>query len=273
MEPTAQTHQQPTLFIPHGGGPCFFMDWTLGPADTWDRMRRWLTQLGDSIAPAPQAIVVISAHWERKTVTINSGSRPPLLYDYYGFPEHTYRLEYPAPGSPALAEKIAALFSAAGIASTMDSERGFDHGVFIPLLLAYPHANIPIVQISLNASLDPARHLQVGRALAPLRSEGVLIIGSGMSYHNMGRLMTRVDRIVESEQFDAWLTKTCALPARERDEQLCQWSKAPAALDAHPREEHLLPLMVIAGAGRDDRGTQVFTDRVLGATVSAYRFG
>jgi len=184
-----------------------------------------------------------------------------------------YMLKYPAPGSPSLAEKIQALFSAASINSTMDSVRGFDHGVFIPMLLAYPKANIPIVQISLNTSLDPVSHIKMGRALEPLRSEKVLIIGSGMSYHNMGKLMKQNGEISESDQFDSWLAESCALPATERDEQLRQWSNAPAALDAHPREEHLLPLMVIAGAAGEDLGTKVFSDRIMGATVSAYQFG
>ena len=273
METKTKNHRLPTLYIPHGGGPCFFMQWTMGPADTWDNMKNWLGQLRQPIAPEPKAIIVISAHWETDEVTINSGIRPPLLFDYFGFPEHTYQLKYPAPGSPALAEKIQTLFSAAGINSRMDSEHGYDHGVFIPLLLLYPDANIPIVQISLYASLDPASHIKMGRALEPLRSEGVLIIGSGMSYHNIGKLMRQHGEIPESDQFDAWLRKSCALPATDRDEQLRQWSNAPAARDAHPREEHLLPLMVIAGAAGEDQGIRVFSDRVMGATVSAYQFG
>jgi len=273
MKNKIETHCLPTFYIPHGGGPCFFMDWTMGPADTWEKMKHWLTQLGAVIKPEPKAIIVISAHWETQPVTINNATQPPLLYDYHGFPEHTYQLEYPAPGLPSLAEKIQALFSAAGITSTMDSKRGYDHGVFIPLLLSYPNAHIPIVQISLNASLDPAAHILMGRALEPLRSEGVLILGSGMSYHNMNKLMRQDNAILESDQFDAWLTKTCMLAATERDVQLCDWSKLPAARDAHPREEHLLPLMVVAGAAGEDHGVKAYTDRVMGAAVSAYQFG
>lgn len=265
--------KQPTIYLPHGGGPCFFMDWTMGPANTWDKMKSWLSQLSSSIATTPKAIVVISAHWESKLITINNASQPPLLYDYSGFPSHTYKLEYPAFGSPLLAEKIQSLLSAAGIKNNMNFERGFDHGVFIPLLLAYPKADIPVVQVSLNASLDPATHIRLGRVLEPLRNEGVLILGSGMSYHNMHKLMRLNDSNLESDQFNEWLTKICMLPATERDEELCQWSNAPSAQDAHPREEHLLPLMVVAGAAGDDQGVNVFTDRVLGATVSAYQFG
>jgi len=273
MNRKKQNNKLPTLYIPHGGGPCFFMEWTRGPANTWEKMKHWLAQVSNTIMPEPKAIIVISAHWEEDEVTINNGREPSLLYDYSGFPKHTYDLEYPAPGSPLMAEQIQALLSAEGIHSKMDSARGFDHGVFIPLLLAYPKANIPIVQISLNASLDPVTHIHIGRALEPLRSEGMLIIGSGMSYHNMHKLMRQNDMNLESDQFDAWLTKTFKLPATQRNEQLCQWSKAPAALEAHPREEHLLPLMVIAGAAGDDKGINIFSDRVLGATVSAYQFG
>jgi len=268
-----QGYKQPTIFLPHGGGPCFFMDWTMGPANTWDKMKNWLTQLSHSITTTPKAIVIISAHWESNIVTINNANQPPLLYDYSGFPAHTYKLKYPAPGSPLLAEKIQTLLSDAGINNNMNTERGFDHGVFIPLLLTYPEANIPIVQISLNASLDPATHIKIGHALKPLRYDGILIVGSGMSYHNMHKLMRPDDINIESDKFDEWLTKTCMLTATERNEQLCQWSNAPSALDAHPREEHLLPLMVVAGAAGDDLGVNVFTDRVLGATVSAYQFG
>jgi aromatic ring-opening dioxygenase catalytic subunit (LigB family) len=273
MPTRLQAHRLPTVYIPHGGGPCFFMDWTMGPADTWEKMKHWLMQLGDVIKPEPEAIIVISAHWEAQPVAIINNSQPPLIYDYYGFPEHTYQLKYPAPGLPSLAEKIQALFSATGINSTMDSKRGNDHGVFIPLLIIYPDAHIPIVQISLNVSLDPAAHILMGRALEPLRSEGVLIIGSGMSYHNMNKLMRRDKKNLESDRFDAWLTETCLLTSAEREKQLCQWSKAPAARDAHPREEHLLPLMVVAGAAGADRGVKTYTDRVMGATVSAYQFG
>lgn len=244
----------------------------MGPANTWDNMQRWLTQLSDTIAPTPKAIIVISAHWESDVVTINNGAHPALLFDYYGFPEHTYQLKYPAPGSPALADKIAAMLSALGISNAMDSERGFDHGVFIPLMLAYPDADIPVVQISLNASLDPVSHLKIGHTLAPLRSEGVLIIGSGMSYHNMKELMSQSDSLLDSDLFDEWLAETCKLPAVERDERLCKWAAAPAARDAHPREEHLLPLMVVAGAAGDDPGIQTFSDRVMGAMMSAYQF-
>jgi aromatic ring-opening dioxygenase catalytic subunit (LigB family) len=122
----------PALFIPHGGGPCFFMEWTMGPADTWRRLGDWLAHLGDDIGRRPRAILVISAHWEEPEFTVTANPAPPLIYDYYGFPEHTYHLRYDAPGDPALAQSVRDLLGAAGIASRADPERGFDHGVFIP---------------------------------------------------------------------------------------------------------------------------------------------
>ena len=260
----------PTLFVPHGAGPCFFMDWTMGPPDTWDKMRAWLSQLGSSLGVKPKSIVVISGHWEEPDFTINSGANPPLLYDYTGFPPETYRIQYPAPGSPELANRIHDLFSQAGIASRYDSQRGYDHGVFIPLKVIYPKADIPMVQVSLKSGLDPASHIAAGRALAPLRDEGVLIVGSGMSYHNMRGFFSG-QPVAHSDQFDEWLTQTIA--STGRDEKLQQWQDAPAARQAHPREEHLIPLLVASGAAQGETGRKIFSDRVMGAIVSAFQFG
>jgi len=262
----------PALYIPHGGGPCFFMTWSMGPVDTWQRMGEWLQQAGSFGGETPAAIVVVSAHWEAPVATVTSGPAPGLIYDYYGFPAHTYELTYPAPGDPALAARVRNCLDDAGIASAPDPERGFDHGVFIPFKLMYPEASIPIVQLSLLASLDPMQHIDIGRALAPLRNEGVLIVGSGMSYHNLPRMMGGGTAIGASEDFDGWLQSTCALDAQTREEQLCSWESAPSAREAHPREEHLLPLMVAAGAGGAGSGRREFTDRVMGATVSAFAF-
>jgi len=262
----------PTLYIPHGG-PCFFMDWTMGPPDTWDRMGAWLEQVGLTIGRKPDAIVVISAHWEADLFTVTAAANPPLLYDYYGFPEHTYRLRYDAPGSPGLAQKVRELLGEAGMPSRADRERGLDHGVFVPFKLIYPDADIPIVQLSLKIGLNPALHIAAGRAIAPLRDENVLIVGSGMSYHNMAAFM-RGEPPSQSGIFDAWLTRAVTDPdARARSEQLTHWADAPSARDAHPREEHLIPLMVAAGAGGSDIGRRAYADHVMGATVSAYQFG
>ncbi|MGK2885583.1 MAG: DODA-type extradiol aromatic ring-opening family dioxygenase [Rhodococcus sp. (in: high G+C Gram-positive bacteria)] len=269
---TAGPGRLPTVFIPHGGGPCFFMDWKMGPPDTWYRLAEFLQSFDDLIGRRPEAIVVISAHHEGRVVEIGDGARPSMLFDYYGFPEHTYELSYPAPGSSTVSHRIGQLLDAAGIAYRYDSDRGFDHGVFVPFLLMYPDADIPIVQVSLRSDLDPRFHLGMGAALAPLRDEGVLIVGSGMSYHNMSAFMRRGVNS-DSRVFDEWLAEACAATPASREELLSRWERAPAARSAHPREEHLMPLMVVAGAARDDLGRRVFVDEVMGATISAQAFG
>ncbi|MHB8528926.1 MAG: DODA-type extradiol aromatic ring-opening family dioxygenase [Caulobacteraceae bacterium] len=272
---TSPAARLPSLFIPHGGGPCFFMDWTVmgGPADTWKATEAWLRGLADSLPARPKAIVVISGHWEESRFTAGSGASPALIYDYTGFPPHTYKLRYPAPGSPELASRIVELLTEAGLAAGEDPSRGFDHGVFIPFLLIYPDADIPVVPLSLKRGLDPAEHLAAGRALAKLRDEGVLIVGSGMSYHNMHAFSTPA-ATSPSEAFDRWLTGAVSEPdPRRRLESLTGWARAPAARDAHPREEHLLPLMVAAGAAADEPGERVFTDVAMMARLSGYRFG
>lgn len=268
----------PALFIPHGGGPCFFMEWTMGPADTWDNMAAWLGQLGIALEKRyqkPDAIVVFSAHWECHKVTVNSGAKPSLIYDYYNFPPHTYELSYPAAGHPQLAGEIENLLDAADIDCDLDPAHGFDHGVFIPFLLIYPRADIPIVQVSLKAGLDPGEHLAIGAALAPLRQKNILLVGSGFSYHNMEGMMGGVNQpgpIPASAEFDQWLTNTCTLPPEQRTQALGQWQQAPRARTAHPREEHLLPLMVAAGAATTDSGQHIYRDQVLGAVVSGFQF-
>jgi aromatic ring-opening dioxygenase catalytic subunit (LigB family) len=269
----------PTFFIPHGGGPCFFMDWD--PPDTWSRMAEYLRGMPDEVGSRPKALVVISGHWEEKVATIQNNPAPPLLYDYYGFPPSTYQISFPAPGAPEVSARLAELLRSAGIPYKFDNARGFDHGVFIPLKVAFPLADIPIVQLSLLASMDPAEHIRLGRALAPIRDEGVLIVGSGMSYHNMRTLMARMrggssGRAPDagSQRFDDWLEEvlTEAVP-EARAAALAKWDQAPAARDAHPREEHLLPLHVVVGAAANDPGRRTLKDVVLGAVESAFRFG
>jgi len=249
------------------------MKWTVGPEDTWNGMATWLKQLGSSIPVKPRAIIVVSAHWEESEVTINSSARPGLLYDYYGFPDETYRLKYEAAGSPTLAQKISVLLAESGIPAQTVTSRGLDHGVFIPLKIIYPEADIPIVQVSLKRGLDPYLHIQVGRALAPLRSEDILIIGSGMSYHNLSRFGLDSGGQI-SIAFDDWLTSTiCNIASEKRNRLLCEWEKAPAARSAHPRAEHLIPLMVAAGAAGADSGQRIFSEPVLGLAISAFQFG
>jgi aromatic ring-opening dioxygenase catalytic subunit (LigB family) len=263
--------RQPAIFLPHGGGPCFFMDWSWGPADTWNRTRSFLEGLAATLPTPPKAIVVVSGHWEEPAFTANAATAPKLIFDYSGFPEHTYQLTWPAPGSPDLAKQVAELLGKTGLPSAVNADRGFDHGVFVPLKVAFPDARIPVVSLSLAASLDPALHLAAGRALTPLRDEGVLIVGSGMSFHNL-RAYFRPETPERARAFDAWLTRAVESPAAERDALLTGWREAPFAAFAHPREEHLIPLMVAAGAGGEAHGTRIFSDEPMGAAISAYRF-
>jgi len=260
----------PTLFIPHGAGPCFFMDWSRGPADTWDATAAWLKGVVAGLPERPKAILVVSGHWEEPQFTVGSAPCPPMLFDYYGFPEETYRLRFDAPGSPALAQRVRDLLGAAGFPTAQDAERGYDHGVFVPLLLVTPEADIPVVQLSLRQDLDPEAHLAAGRALAPLRDEGVLIVGSGMSWHNMRGFSPAFT--AKSETFDAWLTEAMTDPAK-RDEAIRHWDQAPYARDAHPREEHLAPLFVAAGAAEGEPGRLAFRDVAMDVALSGYAFG
>jgi aromatic ring-opening dioxygenase catalytic subunit (LigB family) len=264
----------PTFFIPHGGGPCFFMDWTLmgGPADAWHDLETFLRSIQSRLPEKPKGIVVISGHWEEKVFTASTSEQPGMIYDYTGFPAHTYALRYPAPGAPALARHVVALLEAAGLAADTDSTRGYDHGVFVPFLLIDPEATIPVVTLSLKATLDPEEHLAAGRALASLRDEGILIVGSGMSYHNMRGFRTPA-ATAPSATFDAWLTAAVEAEPAARWRALARWNDAPAGRASHPREEHLLPLMVAAGAARDAKGTKPFTDNVMMADISAFQFG
>lgn len=263
--------RQPTIFLPHGGGPCFFMEWTWGPADTWHKTQRFLEGLAGTLPAAPKALLVVSGHWEESVFTASAAARPELIFDYSGFPEHTYTLTWLAPGEPELAQRVAGLLGAAGLPSGLSADRGFDHGVFVPLKVAFPEARIPVVTLSLAASLDPALHLAAGRALTPLRDEGVLIVGSGMSFHNLGGYF-RPETAERAGAFDGWLTEAVESPRREREGLLMDWGRAPFARYAHPREEHLIPLMVAAGAGGEAPGRQIFNDAPMGAAISSYRF-
>ena len=251
------------------------MDWTTGPPDTWNPMADWLRSLAADLPGAPKAILVISGHWEENEFSVSCTGQPSLIYDYYGFPEHTYSISYPAAGAPELADRVQALLVASHIPCVKDPVRGLDHGVFIPLKLIFPDASIPVVCLSLQNDLDPERHLAAGLALLPLREENVLIIGSGMSYHNMSgfRVQSGKPAIPESEAFDDWLTATCGQKGELRRQQLLAWESAPFARVCHPREEHLLPLMVAAGAASGNFGKRVFSDTVMGAQVAGFRFG
>lgn len=271
--------KQPSFFIPHGGGPCFFLNEDGPVPDEWSRMAGFLSSLISDLPERPRAILVVSGHWEEPRFTVHEGERPKLLYDYGGFPPHTYQLRWDAPGAPDVALRAAGLLRDAGFETGEEAERGWDHGVFIPLKVALPDADIPAAQLSLLSArpgdaYDAAAHIAAGRALAPLREEGVLIVGSGMSFHNMR--MRDGSGQAAADAFDAALTAavTDPDPAR-RSALLADWERLPCARIAHPprQEDHLLPLMVAAGAGAGDPGTHIFRDRVIGWTVSAYRFG
>jgi len=261
----------PTFFLSHGGGPWPYMDGDFRQAHA--QLEASLQALPATLPETPRAILMVSAHWEEDAYTVMSAPRPGMLYDYGGFPPHTYEVVYPAPGNPELAQQVQAMIAAAGLPNASNTTRGFDHGAFCTLQPMYPRADIPVVQLSLRHGLDPAEHLALGRALAPLREEGVLILGSGFSFHNL-RLMFNGAGREPSIAFDAWLQQ--ALPSPEgRAERLQAWAQAPAARLAHAREEHLLPLMVAAGAAEGEPASCNYhqTDYLGGLTASSFRFG
>lgn len=268
--------RMPTYFIPHGGGPCFFMDWE--PVNPWLKMEAFLRDFPKSFPQKPKAILMISGHWQEDKPTLQTNPNPRMLFDYRGFPVHTYKLSFPAQGSPVLAARAADLLSAAGFDSETDAKRGYDHGTFIPLLVAFPEADIPVLQLSLCNSMDPAAHIAIGAALEPLRDEGVVIIGSGMTFHNLPAMMEQLGKGGEStaddNPFDGWLRQTVTHPdAEKRNAGLSNWINAPGAIFAHPQAEHLMPLHVVAGAAGADVGVDILHDTSLGQAQAAFRFG
>lgn len=262
---------QPVLFLSHGGGPWPWLD---GPfRQTFDLLEGSLQAVPPSLPNRPKAVLVVSGHWEEPGFTVSTAAQPGMVYDYSGFPEHTYHIRYPAPGSPEVAARVAELAAAAGIAVGSDPARGFDHGTFSMLQPMYPQADVPVVSLSMRADYDVAAHIALGRALAPLRQEGVLIIGSGFTWHNLCHFGP--EAAAPSAAFDGWLRHalTQVVPA-EREAALLGWEAAPAARLAHPREDHLIPLMVAVGAAGGDPGTVIYAQDDLrgGVTASSYRF-
>ncbi|RZL03185.1 MAG: dioxygenase [Rubrivivax sp.] len=262
----------PTYFISHGGGPWPWMKAQLNGA--YDRLEASLQAVPAQLGQTPRAVLVISGHWEASEFTVMASPRPPMVHDYAGFPAHTYDIRYAAPGSPQLATRVQGLIESAGFAARLDAERGYDHGTFVPLFSIYPDAQVPVLQLSMNSSYDPADHLALGRALAPLRDEGVLIIGSGLSYHNLRAFGTAGQ--ASSKAFDQWLQAALvdSNPA-ERSRRLLDWASAPAARQAHPREDHLIPLMVAVGAAESESARCVYHEDAFfgGITVSSFMFG
>ena len=260
----------PVYFISHGGGPWPWIEQMRG---MYARTAQEFAALPGRLPAKPKAILVVSGHWEADEFTLATAVRPPMEYDYYGFPEHTYRISYPAPGAPALAAQVRELLAGAGIPTREDAARGFDHGVFVPLSLMYPEAEVPVLMLSMKSNYDPAEHLRLGQALAPLRDEGVLIVGSGLTYHNM-RGFGRDESTPVAEAFETWLNGAISQPdADTRNAMLLGWEQGPGARLAHPREDHLLPLMVVAGAAGADSGRALFIDHVMKVPMASYEFG
>ncbi len=261
----------PTFFISHGGGP-----WPYIPEMKlqFARTAQWLSSLPKTFNQKPKAILSISGHWEEAEFTVSTAKEPPMIYDYSGFPEHTYQIKYPAQGSPEIAQHINNLLQNAGIKNLINSAHGFDHGTFVPLFLMYPNAEIPVISMSLKANYSPSEHLKMGNSLKSLRDEGVLIIGSGLSYHNMRAFFNSSIAGPVSVEFGKWLAKIVTEKnIAVRNSKLIDWEKAPAARQAHPQEDHLLPLMVVAGAAGEDLGKIVFVDTVNGIEMASYGFG
>ncbi len=259
----------PTYFISHGGGP---WPWLPEMRKGMHLLEASLADMPKEIGETPKAILMISGHWEEDDFAVMASPLPPMVYDYGGFPAFTYQIKYAAPGAPAVAVRVEQLLKAAGLPTHLDHERGFDHGVFAPMQVMYPAANVPLLQVAIQHSYDPAAHIALGRALAPLREEGVLIVGSGLSFHNM-RMFGPAGK-VPSELFDNWLNDAMMSDPKKREEMLLNWEAAPAARLCHPREDHLIPLMAALGAAENDKATRIYYDKdAMGVTASSYRFG
>jgi 4,5-DOPA dioxygenase extradiol len=255
----------PSLFLSHGA-PTLPLDDC--PA------REFLKSLGPTLA-RPRAILAISAHWETKAPAVNRVAVNDTIHDFFGFPEALYRMRYPAPGSRALAERTAELLVAAGLDCAMDDARGLDHGAWVPLMLIYPSADIPVVQLSIQSALGPEHHLKLGRALAALRSEDVLIAATGSFTHNL-RSMAR-GQLAAPEP--AWTSEFCdwihaALSEGRISDLLAYRGSAPHAVQAHPSEEHFLPLFVGLGAGGEGtKATRLHRSTTFGSLrMDAYAF-
>ena len=260
----------PIVFVPHGGGPMPLLN-----EPNHHSLIHFLKKITSKLGQ-PKAILIISAHWEADVATTSSADRPDVIYDYYGFPAESYKLTYPAPGNPELAQHVKQLINDHGLSATTDVTRGFDHGTFVPLTLMYPLADIPVVQLSLVNTLDAQHHIDIGKAIGELREQGVLIVGSGFSFHNLDALRLNREEVAHKSQlFDTWLNHIItsdSLNLQEKENALAHWKQAPEALFSHPREEHLLPLHVCFGAAISSNATaiNVFDEFVFDAKVSAF---
>lgn len=270
----------PAMFVAHGAGPLPLLSPDLDrsskrPTSLYSdsSMAAHLRDMSSDLPETPRAILLISGHWEESTVTVSSMAKPDMIYDYYGFPPESYTFKYDAPGSPEVAAEVLDLLQQNGI-ECESQQRGYDHGAFVPLMLGFPEAQIPVVSLSLHSSMDPKLHVKIGKALAPLRESGVLMIGSGMSFHNMRLFSFTPTGRVHGGDFDSALTEALNLTGEDRRRALEQWTSLPGARNAHPREEHLIPLHVIVGAAGDDEPvTKTYDEVALDAKISAFRFG
>ncbi len=255
------------VYFSHGGGPLPILGDPSHQAMI-DFMKKLPAQL-----TRPDVILVVSAHWEERAATLLGAENPPMFYDYYGFPEEAYAINYPAPGSPETAKRVAELIKKSGIPVQMDPRRGFDHGLFIPLKMMYPQADIPALQLSLLQGLNPAAHIALGNALRGLKDENILVIGSGFSFHNLRAFSWEgpAKPDAANDSFQNWLIEVCTgpIPQPVREQRLIEWENAPSARYCHPREEHLLPLHVCLGMA-DRPAKRIFDDEILGKRSVAF---
>ncbi len=252
----------PSIFINHGGGPLPLLGRQSALVES-------MKQVVDEFLPKeePKAIIVLSAHWESDPIKMTSAVNPKMYYDYYGFPPETYQYQYPAPGSPELAQRIHELLESNDLDSELDESRGYDHGVFIPLMIMYPEANIPVVCVSLHESLDAELNMRIGQSLAPLREEGILILGSGYSFHNMKAFFNPSEATINaSNDFNQWLKATILGNDSNYLEKLKHWKNAPGGQMCHPREEHLIPLLMAAAAGGANAQPRLIYDTTIDAS-------
>ena len=265
--PIIKQNKAQIVYFSHGGGPLPLLG-----DKSHKAMVEFMKQLPSQLK-RPEAILVISAHWEESVATLLGTHAPTMFYDYYGFPDEAYEIVYPAPGSPELADRITQMLTKKSIQTKIDTQRGFDHGLFIPLKLMYPGANIPALQLSLIHGLDPSAHIALGEGLRELMSENILIIGSGFSFHNMGAFSWHGENNPDqaNDSFQSWLIDVCVsnIPQEERVQRLINWDKAPAARYCHPREEHLLPVHVCLGMA-DKPAKLIFDDSILGKRGVAF---
>lgn len=261
METESLPNQAQVIYFSHGGGPLPILG-----DESHRAMVEFMRELPSQIR-RPEAILVISAHWEEREATLLGAPSPGLLYDYYGFPEEAYRITYPVPGNSELARQIVETLEQQQIPARIDYQRGLDHGVFIPLKLMYPQADIPSLQLSLLRSLDPAEHMALGKALGELMQRNLLVIGSGFSFHNMSAFSWQGGNTPDpaNDAFQDWLIEVCtgSMQQVEREQSLVAWEKAPYARYCHPREEHLLPLHVCQGLAQKP-ARLIFDDNILG---------